>query len=156
MKKSKQDAVSTQSLLLAAYQVTARELVTSLRKAGHDGIRPKHGALFANIDLDGTRATEIAQRAGISKAAIGELIDELEKFGYVTRHADKEDRRAKLIVPTQRARDVLKLVRSFSAALERRLQKELGATRYAELRAALFLIAPATEPQPRVRPSTLR
>lgn len=123
--------------------------MASLKSAGHDAIRPKHGALFANIDLEGTRATEIAQRADISKAGIGELIDELEKSGYVTRQADKTDRRAKLIVPTPRALEVLKLVRAFNAALERRLQKELGAARYAELRAALFAIAPAPPTQPR-------
>jgi len=120
-----------------------------LKSAGHDVVRPKHGAVFANIDLKGTRATEIARRADISKAAVGELIDELEKSGYVIRQADKADRRAKLIVPTPQAVEVLKLVRAFNAALERRLKKELGATRYAELRAALFVIEPATPIQPR-------
>ena len=152
MKKPRQEAVSTQSLLLAAYQLTARQLVAALNAAGHAEIRPKHGAVFGNIDLDGSRATEIAQRAGISKAAIGELIDELEKFGYVTRQADKVDRRAKLIVPTKRAREVMDLVRSFNSALERRLVKSLGADRYAELRSALLTIAPDTQPQPRSRP----
>lgn len=143
--------MSTQSLLLAAYQITARELVGALHLAGHKDIRPKHGALFANIDLAGSRATEIAQRAGISKAAIGEMIDELEKLGYVTRRADKEDRRAKLVVPTKSARDVLGLVIRFNTSLERRLLKSLGATRYAELRAALLSIAPGTKAQPRTR-----
>ncbi|MEO6913946.1 MAG: MarR family transcriptional regulator [Candidatus Baltobacteraceae bacterium] len=149
MKKSKPQEVSTQSLLLAAYQLTARELVAALRRAGHDTIRPKHGALFGNIDLGGSRATDIAQRAGVSKAAIGEMIDELETTGYVTRSADPKDRRAKLIVPTARAREVLQLVSNFNAALERRLRKDLGATRYAGLRTALFALAPDTEPQPR-------
>ena len=141
--------ISTQSLLLAAYQVTARDLVATLHLAGHADIRPKHGALFANIDLDGSRATVIAQRAGISKAAVGEMIDELEKRGYVSRRADKEDRRAKLVVPTKRARDVLDIVLRFNNALERRLRTSLGTTRYAELRAALLCIAPDTPAQPR-------
>lgn len=141
--------MSTQSLLLAAYQVTARELVAALNAAGHPEIRPKHGALFANVDPDGSRATAIAQRAGISKAAMGEMIDELEKLGYVRRTADEADRRAKLIVPTERAREVMNLVRTFNSSLERRLIETLGAHRYGELRAALFKIAPDTEPQPR-------
>lgn len=142
--------VSTQSLLLAAYQATARELVETLRDAGHEHIRPKHGALFGNIDRAGTRATEIALRAKISKAAMGEMIDELETLGYVKRIADAADRRAKLIVPTERAREVLDAVTAFNATLERRLRKKLGAARYANLRDALFLIAPDTEAQPRV------
>jgi DNA-binding MarR family transcriptional regulator len=142
--------VSTQSLLLAAYQATARELVAALRDAGHDNIRPKHGALFGNIDRAGTRATEIALRASISKAAMGEMIDELEALGYVKRVADAADRRAKLIVPTERAHAVLDAVRAFNATLERRLRKKLGAASYANLRDALLSIAPDAEPQPRV------
>ncbi|HZZ65499.1 MAG TPA: MarR family transcriptional regulator [Candidatus Baltobacteraceae bacterium] len=150
MRTEKQRAVSTQSLLLAAYQATARELVAALERAGHVDIRTKHGAVFANIEGTGTRATVIAQRAKLSKPAMGEVIDELERLGYLTREPDPQDRRAKLLVPTKRGREVIRLVVAFTASLEQRLQKELGAKRYADLREALFAIAPDTQVQPRV------
>lgn len=149
MPREKQRSVSTQSLLLAAYQATAQELVAALERAGHVDIRTKHGAVFANIERAGTRATVIAQRAKLSKPAMGEMIDELERLGYVLREPDPEDRRAKLIVPTKRGREVIRLVIAFTASLERRLQKDLGFKHYTELREILFAIAPDTEVQPR-------
>ena len=141
----------TQSLLLYAYQATARELVRWLRRHGHAAIRPKHGAVFANLDREGTRATVLAERAGIGKAAMGELVDELERLGYVERRPDPEDRRAKLVVPTPAALAVTGLVHAFNKGLEARYRRLLGARAYASLRASLRTIAPEGVMQPRIR-----
>jgi DNA-binding MarR family transcriptional regulator len=139
-----------QSLLLYAYQATARELVTTLRAHGHDAIRPKHGAVFANIDREGTRATTLAERAGMGKAAMGELIDELERLGYVGREPDPDDRRAKLVVPRAPALDVTRLVHAFNRRLEARYRRMLGPAAYQTLRASLRRIAPEGDRQPRI------
>lgn len=140
----------TQSLLLYAYQATARELVATLRTNGHGAIRPKHGAVFANIDREGTRATTLAERAGMGKAAMGELIDELERLGYVARRPDASDRRAKLVVPRPAALEVTHLVHAFNRRLEARYRRMLGPKAYNSLRASLRLIAPKGERQPRI------
>ena len=140
----------TQSLLLYAYQASARELTKALHRNGHSVIRPKHGAVFANIDREGTRATTLAARAGIGKAAMGELVDELERMGYVSRKPDLSDRRAKRIVPTAAALQVTRLVHTFNRRLEADYKRLLGADAYAMLRASLQLIAPAGIMQPRM------
>jgi DNA-binding MarR family transcriptional regulator len=141
----------TQSLLLHAYQATARRLVAALHGAGHDRIRPKHGAVFANIDREGTRATELAARAGMGKPAMGELIAELERLGYVERRPDPSDQRAKLVVPTRRAIDLIAVVHEVNARIERDLGRRLGAQGRAELRRALEAVAPGAQAQPRIR-----
>ena len=141
----------TQSLLLYAYQATARDLTDLLQRSGHPEIRPKHGAVFANLDREGTRATALAARAGIGKAAMGELIDELERLGYVERQPDPDDRRAKRILPTPAALDVTCLVHSFNERLEERLRHRLGERAYDSLRTSLRAIAPEGEMQPRIR-----
>lgn len=142
----------TQSLLLYAYQATARELTQSLHRHGHAAIRPKHGAVFANLDRAGTRATVLAQRAGIGKAAMGELVDELERLGYVERRPDPHDRRAKLVRPTPAALEVTRLVHAFNKGLEARYRRLLGARAYEALRASLRKIAPGGGGmQPRIR-----
>ncbi|MGE5147484.1 MAG: MarR family winged helix-turn-helix transcriptional regulator [Candidatus Eiseniibacteriota bacterium] len=141
----------TQSLLLYAYQASARELVRALRDHGHDAIRPKHGAVFANIDREGTRATTLATRAGMGKAAMGELVDELERLGYVERRPDPSDRRAKLIVPTTLALQVTRLVHAFNRRLEARYRRKLGAKAYESMRTSLGAIAPSGYRQPRIR-----
>jgi DNA-binding MarR family transcriptional regulator len=142
----------TQSLLLFAYQRSARALTAALRAGGHPAIRPKHGAVFANLELAGSRSTDLAERAGIGKAAMGELIDELEHLGYVERRPDPEDRRAKLVVPTAAALDVTRLVHGFNRRLEARYRRRLGAAAYESLRASLLELAERNERQPRIPP----
>ncbi len=141
----------TQSLLLYAYQASAAQLTRTLHRHGHGDIRPKHGAVFANIDAAGTRATTLAGRAGMGKAAMGELVDDLERLGYVERRPDPTDRRAKLVVPTQAALDVTALVHRFNRRLEAKYERLLGAEDYAALRRSLRTIAPVGEMQPRIR-----
>jgi DNA-binding MarR family transcriptional regulator len=142
----------TQTLLLAAYQRTADELVKALHAAGHERIRHKHGAVFANLDAQGTRPSVLAQRAGITRAAMGELIDELERLDYVRRAPDTADRRAKLIIPTDAAREVSAVVVRVNDEIERRYRRELGPELYRALRDALDQLADTALVQPRIRP----
>ena len=141
----------TQSLLLFAYQNSARALTEALHRGGHPAIRPKHGAVFANIEGEGVRSTDLAQRAGMGKAAMGELVDELEELGYVERRSDPGDRRAKLVVPTAAALEVTRLVHQFNRKLESRYRRQLGDKAYESLRASLLLLAGHGEVQPRIR-----
>ncbi len=140
----------TQSLLLFAYQVSARELTEHLHRHGHAAVRPKHGAVFANVERDGTRASVLAHRAGIGKAAMGELIDELERLGYVKRRPDPSDRRAKLVLPTSAALEVTRLVHVFNQRLETRYRRKLGTPAYESLRRALQTLAGVHDVQPRI------
>ncbi|MER8706320.1 MULTISPECIES: MarR family transcriptional regulator [unclassified Mesorhizobium] len=140
----------TQSLLLYAYQSSASALVQVLRESGHAAIKPKHGAVFANIDAEGTRPSVLAQRAGIGKASMGELIDELERLGYVRRSHDPNDRRAKLIVATDAALAVIRTVHDFNQRLEDQYRRLLGAQAYESLRSSLQAISPSENLQPRI------
>ncbi|MBO0837712.1 MAG: MarR family transcriptional regulator [Actinobacteria bacterium] len=142
----------TQSLLLAAYQQTASELLVALARAGHTSIRHKHGAVFANLDAVGTRPSVLAERAGMTKAALGELVDELERLGYVRRQPDPSDRRAKLVVPTDTAKEVTALVRQVNEGIERRYRRLLGEETYSTLRKALTTLVPSARElvQPRI------
>ncbi|HXG25446.1 MAG TPA: MarR family transcriptional regulator [Candidatus Binatia bacterium] len=142
----------TQSLLLAAYQETARELLDELARAGHPRIRHKHGAVFANLDPAGTRPSVLAARAGMSKPAMGELVAELERLGYVSRRPDPDDGRATIVVPTAAALDVITCVRRVNRAIERRYRRLLGEKTYGAFRAALLAIVPPDRAlvQPRI------
>ncbi|MDK4740696.1 MarR family winged helix-turn-helix transcriptional regulator [Rhizobium sp. CB3060] len=141
----------TQSLLLYAYQASAHALTETLHKRGHPAIRPKHGAIFANIDEEGTRASLLAERAGMGKAAMGELIDDLERLGYVERAPDPTDRRAKLVTAGPKARQVMQIVHEFNDGNERRYRELLGEQAYQILRTALRTIAAKDDMQPRMR-----
>ncbi len=53
--------------------------------------------LTRHLALQGARLTELAARAGMSKQAMGDLVDQCEAWGLVTRTAEARDRRARSI-----------------------------------------------------------
>lgn len=71
------------------------------RRLGEEfpGLRPAHLMVLQTLDHPpaGTRLTELAERAQMTAQSMGELIDGLERHGYVERIPDPVDRRAKLI-----------------------------------------------------------
>jgi DNA-binding MarR family transcriptional regulator len=110
-------------------------IVEGVNRAGYPQ-RPAHSAVFANIDLGGTRLSDLAARANMTPQAMGELVDDLEGLGYVRRRPDPSDRRAKLVTLTPRGTRCVRAGIATVEALEERLREELGARRLADLRRA--------------------
>ena len=110
------------------------ELHRRLHERGYTDIRPGHGCVFRFIDDDGTRLTELAERSGLTKQAVGEVVADLEELGYVERVPDPADRRAKTIVLTRRGRDALAAGRQIFVDIEQRWIEEFGEERMAQLR----------------------
>ena len=77
-----------------------------LAARGHPGIRPSHSAVFANLGTGAVRVTELARRAQVTQQAMGKILKELERMGYLARDVDGEDKRAKEIRLTQRGIDL--------------------------------------------------
>ena len=132
---------NTGTLLLYAYKRFDRELFASLHEAGHRDLRSKHGAVLANLDERGTRLTTLARRAEIGTSAMGELVDELERLGYIERRPDPRDHRAKLVVATPAGADALDLAFRAIRRMEARYARLLGKGRHAALREALTRLA---------------
>jgi DNA-binding MarR family transcriptional regulator len=88
--------VSVGQLLFKAARLWNEEAMARVQTR-HPDARLAHTTLFPHIDLDGTRATEIARRAGITKQAVGQLVDELERMGTLARVPDPLDGRAQLV-----------------------------------------------------------
>ena len=127
------------------------ELFARLAEAGYDDLHPRHGSVLAYLDEDGVRATELARLSGRHKQIVGRIVDELEELGYVERRPDPEDRRAKLIFPTDRGLDQVRLGDEIVAEIEARHAKEVGGKTYAQfrdvLRAVIARSTPSTTPQ---------
>jgi DNA-binding MarR family transcriptional regulator len=118
-----------------------QELFETLAEQGHPRVRPRHGAVLAYLDTEGTRATELSHRSGQHKQVIGTIVDELVELGYVRREPDPDDRRAKLIVPTQLGIDEITKAKAILAAIERRHEQALGADTYADFKRTFQRIA---------------
>ncbi len=119
--------------VLFAFQ---RELFTALAAQGHDRLRPRHGAVLAHLDREGSRATDLSALSGQHKQVIGTLVDELVDLGYVERRPDPDDRRAKLIVPTERGLDQMAKADALVSEIERRYAEKVGAEEWAAFKHA--------------------
>ena len=104
---------------------------------GHTDIRPPHGAVFPFLDDEGTRVTTLAERAEITKQAMAELVEHLERHGYVERVADPGDRRAKLVRATAKGRELYVIAGEVLAELEADWSRKLGKGKMAQLRKLL-------------------
>lgn len=124
-------------LLLRRFRWFDEALVARLEAAGFPGIRRSHSLVFAHLDAGGTRASEIARRAGITRQAVHQTVGELVSLGLVELTPDASSRSAKLVVPTARGRASADAARIAYAALERELAARVGARCVSELRAAL-------------------
>jgi DNA-binding MarR family transcriptional regulator len=122
-----------------------QELFERLAERGHQDLRPRHAAVLAYLDEDGVRASDLARLSGRHKQVVGRLVDELEELGYVERRPDPADRRAKLIVPTERGLEQMRLGDEIVADIERRHAEAVGRRTYAEFRNVLreMVVAPS-------------
>jgi DNA-binding MarR family transcriptional regulator len=93
--------------------------------------------VFGNIDPDGTRLTDLAERAFMTKQSVGEVVSDLEQRGYVERVPDPSDGRAKIIRLTDRGRDAMAIGRELIDEIEQDWAERYGADRVAALRDAL-------------------
>lgn len=100
-------------------------------------MRAAHTRLFPHLDLEGTRQTTLAERIGISKQAVGQLIADLEAEGVVERVPDPSDRRARLVCFTQKGQQDILRGLAVLAQLEADLAKQLSAQQVDRLKGDL-------------------
>ncbi|MEA2448302.1 MAG: hypothetical protein QOG63_234 [Thermoleophilaceae bacterium] len=113
------------------------ELFSRFAAAGYPDLRPTHGCVFGTIGPEGDRLTSLAERAGMTKQAVGEVVSELESLGYAERVQDPSDGRAKIIKLTARGLGAYKLGYAVMDEIQRRWEKRFGAER---VRAMLALM----------------
>ena len=108
-----------------------------LNAAGHPSIRAGHGCVFRFIEEGGSRLTDLAERSGLTKQAVAEVVAHLDELGYVERAPDPDDGRAKLIKLTQRGGEARQTALSIFAQIETEWAERFGAERIAAMRELL-------------------
>src|SRR5690348_14886538 len=94
-------------LLLRASRAVNRHVVEGLQARGYAHIRATHTTLLSNIDLAGSTVTEAADRAGITKQAMGRLASELEAAGYLRLDDNPDDARVKVLRLTRQGKRLM-------------------------------------------------
>lgn len=124
-------------LLLRAFRWFDESLIAALHAAGWPELTRAHSLVFAQLDPGGTRTAEIARRAGISRQAVHQTVQELQRLGLVRLAPDPTNRSAKLVVPTDRGRDSIRVAKTTLAKLEDELAQRLGRGQVQSLRQTL-------------------
>jgi DNA-binding MarR family transcriptional regulator len=124
-------------LLLRAHRAFNARAVEKLRARGYVGLTLAHVALLPHLEVAGTRITTLAERAGMTKQGMGQLVLDLERQGYVTRAPDPTDRRATLVRFTEDGRRFLRDAVAVTRELETDFAALLGEARLEALRSAL-------------------
>ena len=125
-------------LLGLGFDAFTAELNDRIHATEFSDLRAGHGCVFGNIDPEhGSRLTELAERALMTKQSVGEVATDLVRRGYVERIADPSDGRAKIIRLTERGREAYVLGRQLIDEIERDWGERYGEERVSALREAL-------------------
>ena len=131
--------------LAAAGRALIATMMAKVAIRGFNDVTPAFSSLMPLLDATGARPSTLAQRAGITKQAISQLVRELETRGYVEQVPDSTDTRAKIVRLTKRG------VALHAASAEVRLELQsvalakLGKSRVSRLRRDLLELAAALE-----------
>lgn len=134
------DTMLIGALLRYPARAVQRRLIDGLNRAGFDDLRLPHMAVLQYPGPDGVRPSVLAERAGMSKQAMNQLLQSLERLGYVTRQDAPEGGRARVVQLTERGQAVWDLMTDILVEVEEEWRTELGEERFAQLKEILLEI----------------
>lgn len=113
-------------LLLLADQEFVRDLRAATAAQGFDDQGRSDGFVLRTLGAGPTTISGLAERLEISKQGAGQIVDDMERRGYVERRPDPTDARARLLHLTERGEAALAAARRFHQSYERRLRRQHG------------------------------
>ncbi|WP_405160463.1 MarR family transcriptional regulator [Nocardia sp. NBC_01499] len=123
------------------YQEFVRELRETVAAQGFEDSGRSDGYVLRSLARKPMNISELAERLEITKQGAAQIVDDMQRRGYLERRDDPNDRRAKLLYPTERGNDLLSAARKFHRRFEQRLVRAHGAEAVAVLRTMLGAIA---------------
>ena len=128
------------ALLRVPAQAIHRRLISALTAAGFDGLSMPHLAVLQFPGPDGVRPGTLAERAGIRKRAMNQLLRSLESLGYIVRSDVPNEGSARVVRFTKRGRAVYSKMVDVLRDIEREWNDELGPKRFAQLKELLTIV----------------
>jgi len=134
------DMRSLGGLLTVAQRAVSAEFHRRMAVAGYGDIKPSATNLFEHVGTSGSTVAIMAQRAGVSPQAMVQIVDILERRGYVERVPDPADRRAKLVRKTPKGKAMGTAAAVILADIEADFEHALGSNHFQALRTMLELV----------------
>ena len=141
-RSSHSSPVAPQDMLIGALlrvpaQAIHRRIIAELNAAGFEELRVPHMAVLQFPGPDGVRPGVLAERAGMSKQAMNQLLRSLEALGYLARSDAPDEGRARIVRLTKRGRTAYAKIHEILRDIEREWSTELGAKPFTELKRLL-------------------
>lgn len=133
-------------LCFIAYRAMETRVMDAVLAAGFDDVTIAQARMFARIGPDGTRLTDLAEQAQVTKQTAGFLVNQPERGGYVQREPDPGDGRARLVRITPKGQAAVAAARAAEAAVEAEWTSHLGRNVTAQLRRALTQLREIADP----------
>jgi DNA-binding MarR family transcriptional regulator len=128
------------ALLRVPAQAIHRRIIRELNAVGFAGLRPPHMAVLQFPGPDGVRPGTLAERAGVSKQAMNQLLGSLEALGYIVRSDAPDECRARIVRLTKRGHAAYAKIHEILRDIEREWSAELGPRRFAQLKELLLRV----------------
>ena len=125
-------------LMTFAYRTLSDQLIAHIDAREFEEPRPMHGFVFVNCYPDGATITALAREAGISKQAMMQVIDTMERRGLVDRQPHPVDRRQKLVRLTEKGERAMRAAMRAWHDIETEWASRIGAERMVALRQDLI------------------
>ena len=132
-------------LLFIPSREVENRILAAVVEAGFE-ITQAQARVLMRVGPDGTRLTELAEAAQVTKQTAGFLVDQLEKLGYVERVPDPTDGRARLVRVTEKALAAVPVANAEMARIEAEWEQHIGKRRMTQLREALEMLGEITDP----------
>ena len=94
--------------------------------AARDQVGAAHIHITRHLAVAGSRLTDLAQSAGMTKQAMSDLVNQCEAWGLVNREPDPHDKRARRVVFTLAGLQWLEAFRTAVAQAESEFRQAVG------------------------------
>jgi len=138
--------LNTGVLLFLPYRAMEARVFAGLAELGFDDLTPAQARVFQRVAEEGSRVTDLAEQAGVTKQTAGFLVDQLERAGYVERVPDPVDGRARLVRITERGAQSIAASAGIVAEVEAEWTAHIGVRRMDQLRRILADLREITDP----------
>jgi DNA-binding MarR family transcriptional regulator len=121
-------------------------VLADLAAAGFDDITVAQARVLARVGAKGTRLTDLAEQARVTKQTATFMVDQLEHAGYVRRIQDPVDARARLVTFADRGLAAQKVARRTEVVVQEEWTRHLGRRATARLHQILTQLREITDP----------
>ncbi len=127
--------------MLLAYQGFVRQLHADMARQGFDDLGRSDGVVMRLLVQRSRKVSELAPLLEVSPQGTAQIVEDMERRGYVVRRPDPADARARRVELSERGQSAIAAARAFHKSFETSLARRHGRAEIDAFRAVLESVA---------------